>query len=85
MALRRLGALKKRSSTEIVVPTVRAHARGSVEPPGASAASRPSAYRARKPHCAPSVAVVTVTWPTCEMEASASPRKPNVPIDCRSA
>jgi hypothetical protein len=85
MAARRIGMLKNRSSTTIWVPCVPAHALGSAASPGLAGTITPSAYVARYAHGAPAVIEVMETCATCEIDASASPRKPKVSICSRSS
>mmetsp|Transcript_37696 Transcript_37696/g.121153 ORF Transcript_37696/g.121153 Transcript_37696/m.121153 type:complete len:258 (+) Transcript_37696:293-1066(+) len=85
MAARRIGMLKNMSSTTIWVPWVPAHALGSAASPDLAGTITPSAYVARYAHGAPAVIEVMETCATCEMDASASPRKPKVSICSRSS
>ena len=73
------------SSTTMVVPRVPAHGLGSAASPGLAGTRWPSAKHARYAQGDPSVMLVMVTCATCDMDASASPRKPNVSICCRSS
>ena len=70
--LSRAGVLKKRSRTLIVVP--------SGQPQGSIISMSPASTLMRTPSLAPRLRVVSSMCETAEIAASASPRKPKVPM-----